>query len=387
MSVTPDPYLTWQTCVVQRNVSVNSPGSGTPTGTVTITGGSGCSAPVGDGQCTVTSSTAGAITLTASYGGDSNFNSSSGTASHQVNANVTPSTATVTTPADGSMYRAATVPASFSGSAADGTGGSGLNANSTTFTLQRSADNFYWTGTAWQAGVFNLATTHSATTSNTAAAWTSSATLPTWASESDGVYTVKATVTDKVGNTFTGSAVSFTLDKTAPNTSSVTAPANGSSYGAAAVPASFGGSAADNNGGVGLNANSTTFTLQRNSDSFYWTGSAWQAGAFNLATTHSATTSNTAAAWTSSATLPTWASESDGGYTVQATATDKVGNTFTGSAVSFTLEKTPPITASVTAPASGGLYRAATVPASFSGTAADDNGGLGLNANSTTRSW
>src|SRR5947208_3557102 len=295
-----------------------------------------------------------------------------------------PSTASVTTPADGSMYRAATVPAGFSGSAADGTGGSGLNANSTTFTLQRNADNFYWTGTAWQVGVFNLATTHSATTGTTAAAWTSSATLPTWASESDGVYTVQAKATNTVGNSFTGSAVIFTLDKTAPITASVTAPTAGSALRAATVPASFTGSTADNNGGVGLNANSTTFTLQRSADNFYWAGSAWQAAVSNLATTHSATTSNTAAAWTSSATLPTWASESDGVYTVQATATDKVGNTFTGSVVSFTLDKTPPITASVTGPASGGIYGGATVPASFSGAAADNNGGVGLNANSTT---
>src|SRR5439155_643896 len=255
---------------------------------------------------------------------------------------------------------------------------------STTFTLQRNADNFYWTGTAWQAGAFNLATTHSATTGTTAAAWTSSATLPTWASESDGVYTVQAKATNTVGNSFTGSAVIFTLDKTAPITASVTAPAAGSALRAATVPASFTGSTADNNGGVGLNANSTTFILQRSSDNFYWTGSAWQAAVSNLATTHSATTSNTAAAWTSSATLPTWASESDGVYTVQATATDKVGNTFTGSVVSFTLDKTPPITASVTGPASGGIYGGATVPASFSGAAADNNGGLGLNANSTT---
>src|SRR5439155_133238 len=281
-------------------------------------------------------------------------------------------------------YRAATVPAGFSGSAADGTGGSGLNANSTTFTLQRNADNFYWTGTAWQAGAFNLATTHSATTGTTAAAWTSSATLPTWASESDGVYMVQAKATNTVGNSFTGSAVTFTLDKTAPITASVTAPAAGSAFRAATVPASFTGSTADNNGGVGLNANSTIFILQRSSDNFYWTGSAWQAAVSNLATTHSATTSNTAAAWTSSATLPTWASESDGVYTVQATATDKVGNTFTGSAVSFTLDKTTPITASVTGLANGGIYGGATVPASFSGAAADNNGGVGLNANSTT---
>src|SRR5947208_559250 len=294
-----------------------------------------------------------------------------------------PSTASVTTPADGSMYRAATVPAGFSGSAADGTGGSGLNANSTTFTLQRNADNFYWTGTAWQAGVFNLATTHSATTGTTAAAWTSSATLPTWASESDGVYTVRAKATNTVGNSFTGSAVIFTLDKTAPITASVTAPAAGSALRAATVPASFTGSTADNNGGVGLNANSTTFILQRSSDNFYWTGSVWQAGVFTLATSHSATTGNTMAAWTSSATMPNWSSQTDGAYTVRATATDIAGNSFTGSPASFTLDETAPAI-SVTGPANGSAFRAATAPAAISGAAADNNGGVGLNANTTT---
>src|SRR5204863_165471 len=109
---------------------------------------------------------------------------------------------------------------------------------------------------------------------------------------------------DKVGNTFTGTAVSFTLDKTAPATASVTTPASGSSFTAAAMPASFGGSVADNTGGVGLTANSTTFTLQRCTDSNYWKSSGWQATAVNLATTHSATTSNTAATWTSCAALP-----------------------------------------------------------------------------------
>src|SRR5207249_78919 len=295
-----------------------------------------------------------------------------------------PSTASVTAPAAGSVFRAATLPASFTGSTADNNGGVGLNANSTIFILQRSSDNFYWTGSAWQAAVSNLATTHSATTSNTAAAWTSSATLPTWALESDGVYTVQATATDKVGNTFTGSAVSFTLDKTTPITASVTGLANGGIYGGATVPASFSGAAADNNGGVGLNANSTTFTLQRGSDSFYWTGSAWQAAVSNLTTTQNATTGNTAAAWTSSASMPAWASQSDGTYTVRVTATDKVGNTFAGSAVSFTLQNVAPSTASVTTPANGSLYRAATLPAGFSGNAAEGNRGAGLNANSTT---
>src|SRR5205823_4607604 len=149
--------------------------------------------------------------------------------------------------------------------------------------------NNYWTGSAWQAAAVNLAASNSATTSNTAATWTSSATLPTWSSQADGTYTVQATATDKDGNTFTGTAVSFTLENVAPATASVTTPASGSSFRAASVPASFSGSVADNSGGLGLNANSTTFTLKRSSDNFYWTGSAWQSAVFNLAASHGAT--------------------------------------------------------------------------------------------------
>src|SRR5207245_590601 len=149
-----------------------------------------------------------------------------------------PATATVTTPAAGSSFAAAAVPASFSGSVADNTGGAGLAANSTTFTLKRSSDNNYWNGSGWQTAVFNLA----------------------------------------AGNT----------------------------VGPAAVPASFSGSVADNTGGVGLAANSTTFTLQRGSDGWYWTGSAWQSAVFNLAASNGATSGSTAATWTNSATLPTW---------------------------------------------------------------------------------
>src|SRR6266571_4660433 len=149
-------------------------------------------------------------------------------------------------------------------------------------------------------------------------AWSCSAILPTWSSQTDGTYRVQAKATNKTGNTVTGTAVTFTLDRTAP-TASVTTPANGSVFQAAAVPASFSGSAADNNGGVGLNANGTTFALQRSSDNFYWTGSAWQSAAFNLATTHTPTTGKTAAAWTSRATSPKWASQSEGTYTVKAT--------------------------------------------------------------------
>jgi hypothetical protein len=84
-SDTPDPSVVGQAYTVKWSVTVDSPGSGTPTGTVTVSGGSGCSAPVEDGQCDVTSTTAGTKSLTATYEGDTNFsgNTSAGV-SHEV---------------------------------------------------------------------------------------------------------------------------------------------------------------------------------------------------------------------------------------------------------------------------------------------------------------
>src|SRR5439155_5598424 len=104
----------------------------------------------------------------------------------------------------------------------------------------------------------------------------------------------------------------------------------------------FSGQALDNNNGVGVGANSTIFTLRRDGDSFYWTGSAWQASPFYLATTHVAQQGNQPSNWTSNATMPAWGSQADGVYTVQAIATDLVGNSFAGTAISFTLDNTTP---------------------------------------------
>ncbi len=298
--------------------------------------------------------------------------------------NTAPATASVTTPASGNSFRAATVPAAFGGSVADSVGGVGLNANSTTFTLQRSTDSEYWNGSAWQATIFYLTATNSATTGNTLVAWTNTATLPSWASQLDATYTVQATAANKAGDTFSGAVATFVLDNTVPATASVTTPVSGSQFRAATVPTSFSGSVADSAGGVGLNANSTTFTLERSTDGDYWTGSGWQGTAVNLAATNSATTGGMAATWTDSATLPTWATQTDAVYTIQATATNSVGSTFSGGAVSFQLDDTPPTTATVTAPVAGSTLRAVNVPAIFSGSVADNAGGVGLNANSTT---
>jgi hypothetical protein len=73
-SNTPNPSVTGQAVTVSYSVTA----SGTPTGNVTVTDGTGdaCTATVAAGKCALTPTTAGAKTLTASYAGDSSFSSS-----------------------------------------------------------------------------------------------------------------------------------------------------------------------------------------------------------------------------------------------------------------------------------------------------------------------
>jgi hypothetical protein len=65
--------------------TVTTSGSGTPTGTVTVSDGSAsCSAPVAQGGCTLTPATAGTKTFKASYPGNDTFEPSSGQQSHTI---------------------------------------------------------------------------------------------------------------------------------------------------------------------------------------------------------------------------------------------------------------------------------------------------------------
>jgi hypothetical protein len=63
------PTVVGQPYSVQWNLYVTPPGSGSPIGTVKVTGGSDCSAEAPAGSCTLTSMTAGTKTLVATYGG------------------------------------------------------------------------------------------------------------------------------------------------------------------------------------------------------------------------------------------------------------------------------------------------------------------------------
>src|SRR5207247_563627 len=96
-SDSPDPSIQGQAVTVQYSVSVNAPGAGTPTGNVTVSDGvNSCTGTVAAGQCSITLTTVGSRTLTATYAGDGNFNgSTSAGAPHTVNPPNSPPTATV----------------------------------------------------------------------------------------------------------------------------------------------------------------------------------------------------------------------------------------------------------------------------------------------------
>jgi hypothetical protein len=96
----PDPSIVGQSVPVTFSVAVNAPGSGTPTGTVTVSDGTdSCTGTVAAGTCSITFTSAGAKSLAASYGGDANFNTSTSAAeTHQVDKANTTTTITSDTP-------------------------------------------------------------------------------------------------------------------------------------------------------------------------------------------------------------------------------------------------------------------------------------------------
>jgi len=84
-SDTPDPSPINQNVTVNFTVAAAGPGAGTPTGNVTISDGvDSCTATLAASSCTLPLSTVGIRTLTASYGGDANFNSGTDTEAHTV---------------------------------------------------------------------------------------------------------------------------------------------------------------------------------------------------------------------------------------------------------------------------------------------------------------
>ncbi|HEX9075336.1 MAG TPA: Ig-like domain-containing protein, partial [Anaerolineae bacterium] len=83
----PNPSIVGNPVTVNFSVAARAPGAGTPTGSVTLTDGTvQCIAAVASGSCQIAFTSTGTKTLTAIYGGDASFvSSTSAPASHVVN--------------------------------------------------------------------------------------------------------------------------------------------------------------------------------------------------------------------------------------------------------------------------------------------------------------
>ena len=246
-----------------------------------------------------------------------------------------PPTINITSPTSGLCAKANPV---VSGTAADDTGGSGLAL--TTIFLYRYATGTStvgcWNGAAWEA-TYN-AVTHEKATSGTSANWTYS--LPTLA---DGQYYVRATAKDNSGNVNVSPNTVFTIDKTAPNTLTVTSPATWVKSLTAIL-----GTATDNAEGSGIDR--VEVSIQRSADNNYWTGSGWASNSqFTKAATDSATLNGWAWYHSDATPLPAGANLQDGAYSLMTSAYDKANNvktltsTFNVDTIAPTVEVTSPV--------------------------------------------
>ncbi|MEZ5426257.1 MAG: choice-of-anchor Q domain-containing protein [Pyrinomonadaceae bacterium] len=95
-SDSPDPTQQGENFNVTFSVAVVAPGTGTPTGNVTVGDGvNSCVGTVATGQCSLALNTAGNRTLTATYAGDANFNGSSSAGEPHTVTNLPPETLVV----------------------------------------------------------------------------------------------------------------------------------------------------------------------------------------------------------------------------------------------------------------------------------------------------
>ena len=257
----------------------------------------------------------------------------------------TPPAIVLSTPAAGTYFSDLS---NMNGTIAEDSGGSGVAANSLTFTIRISGGN-YWNGTSFgSASAVNLATTHGAVAGGASAvSWVKNVAIPSIGDFVNGTsYIFTATASDAAGN-------STTLTRTLtygnyPEVAEVTSPAAGSYQNAATI--AIAGHAADHSGGTGLGLNSTAVSIQRSSDSQYWiSGTTWGAQTW-LPTTHTATSGSQVANWTFSFT-----DAADGvSYTITPRAYN--GSQYlVGSPVTVTCD-TSPATISSTHLSSGNTY-------------------------------
>ncbi|MCU1458201.1 MAG: hypothetical protein JWL73_2293 [Actinomycetia bacterium] len=174
LSDTPDPSVTGQSYAVAWSVAVTAPGAGTPTGTVSVSDGTTqCSAAVAAGTCSLASGTAGNKTLTATYSGDANFQSSvSSGAAHNVNNGAVPLSISTLTPnaaGRGAVSKSIVVAGGgFLSGATAAISGTGVTVNSVTWNSSSQLTLVVSVATGATLGARNLTVTNPGNASVTA---------------------------------------------------------------------------------------------------------------------------------------------------------------------------------------------------------------------------
>jgi hypothetical protein len=224
--------------------------------------------------------------------------------------NIAPTTA-ITDPLTGDYKGGAF---SIIGTATDGTG---TGVASVQVKIQRTSDSNYWNGAEWVAGAF----------------WNGAVGTDNWnigflGLGADTSYAITSRATDSAGNVQSAGLASISvLGDVSEPTSAISAPANGSFLN---VLGAISGTASDARSGIAT----VEITIQRASDSNYWTGADWGAET-PLATTYGAGN------WTKNADLPVWVSGET--YTVKSTAWDAVDNSQgTPASSAFTFDNIAP---------------------------------------------
>jgi len=117
----PDPSAVGQAVTFTYTVVTNAPGSGTPTGSVTVSDGTqSCTASVAAGSCSIAFSSTGGRTVTASYAGDGNFAVSASTGVSQT-VNTTSTTTSIISDTPDPSVAGVGFPVTFSVTSTGGT--------------------------------------------------------------------------------------------------------------------------------------------------------------------------------------------------------------------------------------------------------------------------
>jgi hypothetical protein len=248
-------------------------------------------------------------------------------------------TAHVTTPAaDGTFYRAATLPGNLAGDSSDATSG----VASVQIAIQDGSGNY------WDGSDFTQASQTFNATGGSTGSWTYS--TSTLAGQlSDGhTYTITAKGTDNAGNVSTTTRT-FVYDTTGP-TLHVTMPAaDGTFYRAATLPGNLAGDSSDATSGVA----SVQIAIQNGSGN-YWGGSAFDQSSQTFNATGGSTGS-----WTYSTTTLAGKLSDGHTYTITAKATDTAGNATTTTRT-FVYDTTAPTVSGLSASNGDGSYKADT---------------------------